>query len=153
MFSLTTSFIVIFIFGKLTFLGTKLNLMMVMVCSEKQALPCYRAATSLRSLSAQVALRCTEQIGFISDLPCHWVLVRKPLGSWTIISPCPHSAGLNGAPQLQGENTVPACLDTTCAPFPCQEAQSVHWHQGFYQAFVLWHAVLYSNLILWTIFS
>lgn len=88
MFSLTISFMVIFILGKLTFLGTHLNLIIVMFCSE-QVLPCYRAAASLRSLSARVALSCTEHTAFISDLLCHWGPVWRPLGSWTILSLSP----------------------------------------------------------------
>lgn len=81
-FSLTISLIVIFIFGKLAFSGTQLNVMVVTFFSE-WVLPCYRAAASLRSLSAQVALSCTEQICFISELPCHWGSDWSPLGSWT----------------------------------------------------------------------
>lgn len=129
MFYLTISFIVVFIFSKLAFLGAQLNLMIVMFCSE-QVLPCYRAATHPMSLSAQVALSCTEQIGFISDLPCHWGLVWRPLGSWTILSPSHHSAGLTGAP-LIGEDTVPACLDSTSTLSPCRAALSMHWHLDF----------------------
>lgn len=144
MFSLTISFMVIFILGKLTFLGTHLNLIIVMFCSER-VLPCYRAAASLRSLSARVALSCTEHTAFISDLLCHWGPVWRLLGSWTILSLSPLCWPHWGTTTWRGGDCPCLSLDIAFTPFHCRAALSVHWHQDFYQTFVLWHAILHNN--------